>query len=49
MKLNKKAFKRLIDEDIAAVKMHFPISVDKLEMDHIIRILEDSVDFYYPN
>lgn len=48
MKINKTAFKKMIQEDIEAIKMHFPRDVDKLEKEHIIQILNESVDFYYP-
>ena len=49
MKLNKPAFEKMIQEDIEAIGKHFPEHEDKLEREHIIQILSESVDFYYPN
>lgn len=45
MKLSKQAYINLINEDIQALQNS---NTTKLEMEHIIQILKDSINFYYP-
>ena len=45
MRLNKKAYKQLIKEDIAYVRKHMPHSLERF---HIIAVLKDAVDKNYP-
>lgn len=44
-KLNKAAYQKLIDEDIAAVRAS---NCASLEREHIVDVLRHSVDVYYP-
>ena len=44
-KLNKSAYQKLIYEDIDWLKKNTPHT---LERDHIIQVLRDSIDRYYP-
>lgn len=46
MKLNKEAYSKLIQEDIKKLENYFPN--DSLEKKHILGVLEDSINFYYP-
>lgn len=46
IKLDKKAFEKLIEEDIYAVRLHFPSH--SIIRDHIIAILSESIKFHYP-
>lgn len=43
--LNKRTYKQLIDEDIQSVKEYFP--KHSLEKDHIVKVLDWSVDAFY--
>ena len=45
MQLNKLGYKQLIDEDILWLEKNTP---DTLERRHIIMVLRDSIDMYYP-
>ncbi len=44
MKLNKKAYQQLIDEDVNWLKIE---TTDCLEQNHILQVLKDSVRCYY--
>ncbi len=46
MKINKSAYEKLVQDDIAAINKHIPDGVIK---DHIKLIICDSIDFYYQN
>lgn len=45
LKLNKAAYQKLIDEDIAAVRAS---NCEALEREHIVDVLRHSVEMYYP-
>ncbi len=44
LKMNREAYEKMIDEDIEALNMRMP---DSLEKDHIVCVLKDSINTYY--
>ena len=47
LKINKETYIQLIESDIDILQEYIPEEYS-IERDHVIMILRDSIDFYYP-